>query len=155
MKRTGQEPLATALGRLLADQVAEVFAESPPQLVLPVPQHWWSRTTRGHNPTETLGRVVARRLTAEFHPHLVVKTRRTPAQSRLSPTGRRDNLRDAFVVRGRERIAGRRVLLVDDVLTTGTTANRIARLLRSAGAQTIMVAVVARGLGDARDLDPF
>lgn len=155
MKRSGQEPLAAVLGRFLGEQVAEVFADSPPEVVLPVPQHWWSRAVRGHNPAETLGRAVARRLGVEFHPHLLVKTRRTPPQSRLSPTGRRGNLRDVFAVRGGKRLRGRRVLLVDDVLTTGTTANRIARLLRSADAETIMVAVVARGLGDVRDADPF
>ena len=81
--------------------------------------------------------------------HQVRKTRRTLDQKTLPRTRRLSNLRDAFQIRHPHTIQGRRILLVDDVLTTGTTANRIGRLLKKAGAKSITVAVLARGLGDA------
>jgi predicted amidophosphoribosyltransferase len=97
-----------------------------------------------------LARALAKRLKVSFDPRQVVKVRRTPKQSTLPRTDRLTNLRDAFRLRRPGAIQGRNVLLVDDVLTTGTTANRICRLLRKAGARCITVAVLARAMGDAR-----
>ncbi len=78
---------------------------------------------------------------------LVRKVRITPLQSTLTYAQRRENLRGAFApVRG-VRLAGGRVLLVDDVLTTGATADGVARTLRALGAEQVDVAVLARGLG--------
>jgi predicted amidophosphoribosyltransferase len=68
----------------------------------------------------------------------------------LTPTARRENLKHAFHIGGQARLDGLRVLLVDDVLTTGTTAHRAARLLREAGAEQVYVVVVARGIGTQR-----
>jgi ComF family protein len=150
-KEPGQESVAASLGRLLGRVWRPELLECRPDLVIPIPQHWSQRLTRQHNPAEVIGRVLAEELRIEFEPCQLVKTRRTVPQKTLPPSRRRANLRGAFTLRAARRLEGRRVLLVDDVLTTGTTAHRSARLLRQAGAETIMVAVLARGLGDARD----
>jgi predicted amidophosphoribosyltransferase len=74
--------------------------------------------------------------------------RRTPAQATLTPSKRRDNLKGAFALVRGLRLQAHRVLLVDDVLTTGTTAHRAAQVLQKGGAASVRVAVVARGLGE-------
>ncbi|MEX1096485.1 MAG: phosphoribosyltransferase family protein, partial [Planctomycetales bacterium] len=114
--------------------------------VVPVPHHWTDRLRGRPNAAETVALVLARRLRVEFAGSILCKTRRTPAQASLTPAQRRTNLRRAFRARGRIP-AGITVLLVDDILTTGTTAHEAARHLRSAGAERVLVAVLARGLG--------
>jgi predicted amidophosphoribosyltransferase len=74
------------------------------------------------------------------------RQRATESQTGLTPHQRRENVRGAFVVAGREQLADRDVLLVDDVFTTGTTAAECARVLRRAGAKRVLVATVARVL---------
>jgi predicted amidophosphoribosyltransferase len=73
----------------------------------------------------------------------------TPAQSGLSPRERRANLRGAFQVRSGAELSGKCILLVDDILTTGTTAHEASKALRRADAERVVVAVVARGLGQS------
>lgn len=154
LKNHHQAPLTTGMGILLSQRIA---AEStvPFDFVLSVPHHWTQRMGRRAAVAELLASVVSRQLSVPFERFLLTKTRRTARQSTLLPTARRKNLQKAFRLRDRDQVAKKRILLIDDVLTTGTTANRIARLLRDAGTQSIIVAVLARGLGDVRDLTPF
>ncbi|MCH7688446.1 MAG: ComF family protein [Planctomycetes bacterium] len=146
-KNSYSQPLAAALGELLWEWDGEELHQAGVDLVVPIPQYWTRRFQRSHNPAETLGRVLARRLQVEFHTHILTKVRRTPAQSSLTPPQRRANLRGAFRVRRASELKGRSVLLVDDVFTTGTTANEASKVLRKAGAERVVVAVSARGLG--------
>lgn len=146
-KHPGGEALAAAAAELLWDVAREGLRATGADLVLPVPQHWTRRLRRSHNPAETVGRILARRLHVPFRAHILCKVRRTPDQARLTPTERRTNLRGAFRARGGEWLSGRSILLADDVLTTGTTAQQAARTLRRAGARRVVVAVLARGIG--------
>lgn len=133
------------LADLLWNRRGPELQEFRADFVIPVPQHWLRRVTRPHSTPELMGRRLSRRLKVPFHRHILVKTRRTPAQTSLPPSKRRANLRNAF--RSTRRLDGHRIVLVDDVLTTGTTANQAARVLRDAGAAAIVVAVAARGIG--------
>jgi predicted amidophosphoribosyltransferase len=99
-----------------------------------------------HLPPVTQAARFSRVLKAPWSPHILAKVRRTRPQTELNASERRNNLRGAFRLIGRPQLEGTRVLLVDDVLTTGTTAHRAAAVLKKAGA-TVFVAVIARGLG--------
>ena len=114
-----------------------------------MPPFWAARLFHRGNAAAVVAETLARRLGVPCRPEALAKRRLTPAQSSLPPTDRRRNLRAAFIA-SRLLLNGRRVLLVDDVLTTGTTAHRCARALSEAGAASTAVAVVARGLGRPR-----
>lgn len=150
IKKPGREPLTNILAELLWSRECECLTVANADRVLCVPKHWTSRLCPGHNPAETLARALSKRLKIPFENRRVVKTRWTPKQSGLPRSRRITNLRNAFRLRRPAGIQGQNILLVDDVLTTGTTANQICRLLRKAGAKSITVAVLARGTGDAR-----
>ena len=150
IKKPGRELLANALAEQLWSRESSGLEAANADRVLSVPKHWTSRLLAGHNPAETLARALAKRLRIPFDGRLVRKIRKTEKQSSLPRSRRLTNLQNAFRLRRPKAIKDRNILLVDDVLTTGTTVNRICRLLRKAGAKTITVAVLARSVGDAR-----
>jgi ComF family protein len=141
-------PAADVLGGMLADAIAKLGI-SQPVLMVPVPLHSSKRRQRRFNQAELIARAALRRtLTpgAELATNLLVRQRATVSQIGLTRPQRAENIRGAFRVEHAERIAGRTILLVDDVLTTGTTASECARVLRKAGADKVWVATVARTL---------
>ena len=150
-KKPSEAPLAAGLSELLWEAHREFLTDAGVDVVVPVPHHWWERTTHRHLPPVTIGRVLAHRLSIPMATHILAKRRRTSAQTRLSPSQRRRNLRRAFRLAGGATLDGLTVLLTDDVLTTGTTADRSARVLVEAGAARVLVAVIARGIGQAAD----
>ena len=146
-KQDRSERLSRLLADLLWTRREAAFRTDEYDAVVPIPDHWTARITRSASPAACLADHLARLLKVPCDRHILRKPRRTPPQSTLSPTLRRENLKDAFrMVRG-VRMTATQVLLVDDVLTTGTTAHRAARVLRKAGAERVTVAVVARGIG--------
>jgi len=148
VKRPGGRIIASAAAGLLWDRIgAELMAERI-DCVIPVPHHWTQRIARRHFASSCVAEVLARRLRSEFCARILAKVRRTPPQSGLNATARRKNLRQAFRAGSRSALAGRSVLLVDDILTTGTTAHEASKALRQAGADRVVVAVLARGLGE-------
>jgi ComF family protein len=111
--------------------------------VAPIPMHWRRQWRRGFNQSELLARTLSRRSAIP----LVKALRRaqsTPAQAGLSNTARRRNVTGAFVCRLPDAVAGKRVLLIDDVLTTGSTAAACAAALKRAGAARVALLTVAR-----------
>jgi ComF family protein len=143
MKTTTGEDIAEVLGTLWAKQVARRLGDESFDYVVPVPLHWWRRWRRGFNQSEMIARCAAQELRLPCRSDVLRCIRRTGEQKRLSPTQRRENVRDAF--RAARLPAGSRVLLVDDVMTTGATAHEAARALRGAGANRIVVAILAHG----------
>lgn len=123
------------------------WTELAPDLVVPVPLHRWQALWRPHNPAELLALHWARRLNIPCATHILQKRRWTAAQSGLTPAQRRVNLKNVFSISDPQTVVGRTVLLADDVLTTGSTANEASRSLQAAGARRVVVAVIARGLG--------
>lgn len=119
-------------------------------LVIPVPLFAGKRRERGFNQAQTLAEIAVRSFgptsKLELRPRLLCRVRATQSQIGLTRHQRRENLRGAFAVTAPEEIRGREVLLVDDVMTTGTTAAECARALRRAGASAVWVATVARTL---------
>jgi ComF family protein len=132
--------LARPLGALLGASIppGETF-----DAIVPMPLHWWRRWRRGFNQSELLAREIARRCGVAVL-DAVRRTRPTAPQAGLSNSGRRENVAGAFEVRRPERVRGLRVALVDDVLTTGATANACAAALKRAGAKRVILLVLAR-----------
>lgn len=142
-KSRGAEPLAGALAGWLEQTHHEAFCEVIPDVVVAVPQFRVHRLTRPHHSAETIAEVLSERLEVPFGRGLLRKPNRTPDQSSLPRAKRLKNLSGAFSVRRGNELKGQRVLLVDDILTTGTTANECSRALRAAGAAFVGVAVIA------------
>lgn len=133
-------PLARVLGGWLADAYPRL--EHFDALV-PMPLHWWKQMQRGFNQSDLLARELSRRVGVPVV-NAARRRRRTAVQARLTPAQRRANVRGAFDVPAPERIRGLSLLLVDDVMTTGSTVNACAKALKQAGAARVCVLTVAR-----------
>jgi ComF family protein len=145
-------PAAGVLGRMLAEAIADLepFFGEATVLVLPVPLHPEKLRQRGFNQSELIARTALKLRPAKdrlaLHAGVLARLRPTQSQIGLTRHQRRENLRGAFAVAKPDEIAGREILLVDDVFTTGTTVGECARILRRAGASKVWVATVARTL---------
>jgi len=142
-KHGGCLGLLRHLSALLAQEAPADLMLRGWDAVVPVPLHWRRRWRRGFNQAEVLARAVGRRHGLPVERRCLARVRATPPQQGDAPARRR-NVRGAFVVRRAERIAGRRLLLVDDVFTTGATANACAAVLLDAGATAVGVLTLAR-----------
>lgn len=116
--------------------------------VVPVPRHWRRRLGSGASGSERLAEAIARRIGRPLLLRAVRQVRPVARQASLAPSRRRTNLVGAFAPGRCGRLDGARVLLVDDILTTGQTAHRVAVVLRSLGAASVTVAAMARGTGE-------
>jgi ComF family protein len=142
-KQATGELLSELLGSLWAEHAEARLRTLQAHLVVPVPLHWWRRWTRGYNQSESLAQALAARLGLPCHGRWLRRVRNTPRQVDQSAAARRENVRNAFVAPVRPDLRGKTVLLVDDVLTTGSTASEAASALRKAGASRVIVAVLA------------
>lgn len=115
-------------------------------VVAPVPLYPARRRDRGFNQADLLAAALARRLGKPFAARGLARVRRTPTQTHLTASQRLHNVTGAFEAASDGRWQGRRVLLVDDVMTTGATVSECARALKEAGATTVMVVTLARGV---------
>lgn len=134
--------LAQTLADLLVDGGHEPLTAQPFQAVMPVPEHWLKRIVRPHYAPETIARRISNRLKVRLATGILAKVRWTPKQAKSPPAQRRQQQKDAFRVVG-TGVRGQTILLVDDILTTGATADAAARALKRAGASRVVVAVVA------------
>jgi ComF family protein len=142
-------PAAAVLGRMLAESVAGLLEESTDgsAVVIPIPLHRAKQRQRGFNQTELIARAMVEHLYVpglKLEVSVLRRCRMTESQTGLTRSQRRRNVRGAFTIQNPGTIAGRDILLVDDVFTTGTTVSECARLLRRAGAARVWVATVAR-----------
>lgn len=147
-KVEGGEHLIHGLARLLVREQHQNLIEVGADLVIPVPQHWRQRFRRSFNPAETIARVIASDLNVPCPTHILRKKRSTTTQKSLSVSERKVNVRDAYTVDYPLEVKGQKILLVDDVMTTGITANEITSTLRKAGSRSVSLAVIARVLQD-------
>src|SRR5262249_52717643 len=143
-----RESLAERVGRLWAEKIAGRLlppaAAAAIDAIVPVPLHCWRRLQRGYNQSQALAHGLAAGGRRPLRGWWLWRVRHTPSQQGLSVTARQENVRGAFRVRRGVRLQGLRLLLVDDVLTTGATASEAAKALKKAGAADVIVTVLAR-----------
>jgi ComF family protein len=126
MKRAGKEILLAA------------------DLQLPVPLHWTRLFARRYNQVAVLAHAIAKAGGPPVAVDCLTRRRRTPSQGHKNASARRRNVAGAFAVRHPDKIRGKRVVLIDDVLTTGATVEECARVLKRAGAARVDVLTLAR-----------
>jgi ComF family protein len=143
MKHRRGELIGECIGRLWARHHASRFRQLGVDIVIPVPLHWWRRLRRGFNQTELLSSAVAAALRAEHRPGWLRRIRPTASQAQLPASQRRENVRGAFGISRSAAVSGRSILLIDDVLTTGSTLHEAARALSAGKAGRILAAVLA------------
>jgi ComF family protein len=144
LKHADRTDLAGLFVNWISRAAADLLAEA--DAVAPVPLHRWRLLSRRYNQAAEIARPLARRAGAAYWPDVLVRARHTDSQGGKSGSGRRRNVAGAFQVPAarRRQVEGRRVLLIDDVLTTGATAEACARALLAAGASAVDLAVAAR-----------
>lgn len=134
--------LAPALGRFMRRAGAELLATC--DIIAPVPLHWTRLFARRYNQAAVLAHALVHDGGPAVVADLLERRRATPSQGRSGRAKRRRNVRGAFALKRGRSVAGRRVLLIDDVLTTGATVSECARVLHDAGATAVDVLTLAR-----------
>ena len=142
----GRRGLANPLGDLLAGLGLSALPGAAPDALVPVPLHPRRARERGYDQALLLARRLGRAWAVPVVADTLLRAVPTQPQTDLDAAARRRNVRDAFVVGQAGRIAGRHIVLVDDVITTGATAGECARTLYRAGAAAVGVLTVARAL---------
>lgn len=131
--------------RLLAKFILKVTNPTKFDMIISVPLHKTREFKRGYNQALLVAKALSREIGVRECSALLVRTRHTAAQSLLDRKSRLKNVKGAFSVTDAEKIRGKGILLVDDILTTGATINECGSILKEAGAKSVMVAVVATG----------
>lgn len=153
-KYQGRTELVRPLGQLLWAALHRFYDLKDFDIIVPVPLYWFRQYRRGFNQAALLARQWIRLADEQgraFNPAMIsekvlIRRRHTLSQTGLGKQRRIENLKNAFAVRNRSAVFGQRILLIDDVLTTGSTTDACARTLKSAGASSVKVLTVARAV---------
>jgi ComF family protein len=143
-KAAAGKPVAEMLGRSFAEVRRAELQALGAAVVVPIPLHWRRRWSRGYNQAAAIAREVASALGLQHRPGWLVRTRPAAQHAQPSASAREENVRGAFRVGRGASFSGSTVLVVDDVMTTGSTVAEAARVVRAAGAIRVAAAVLAR-----------
>ena len=144
LKHGDRTHMAGAFGRWMRRAGAELLDGA--DLIVPVPLHWTRLFQRRFNQSALLAHAIRKAGGPPVAPDWLVRRRRTPSQGHLGPLARARNVRGAFALKKGRSVRGRRVVIIDDVLTTGATVEECARVLRRGGAEFVGVLTLARAL---------
>ena len=139
-KYGGVRPLASPFGRFMAQALPR---ETSFDVIVPMPLHWAKQWQRGFNQSDLLAQEIGKKWRVPVR-NVIRRRRATSSQAGLTNAKRRANVRGAFKMSSGKPLAGMRVLLVDDVVTTGATASACARVLKRAGAAHVALLALAR-----------
>lgn len=146
LKFKGRKEYGIFLGKIMALYGKEFLLQTQVQVILPVPIHRKKKSVRGYNQAEVLAQEISRGFSIPIRTNLVLRKKSTKAQKELSRKERKKNMEQAFFVK-KEVSRYQRVLLVDDIYTTGSTANAIAAKLMQAGVKEVYVLTLCIGKG--------
>jgi len=144
LKHEQIEPLGTWFARRLTELVQKEAERLAADVIVPVPLHRQRSRERGFNQVDLFGRPLARRLRLPYRPVLLMRSRPRPEKHLLRSDERWDAVRGAFAIRKGGRVDNLRILLLDDVMTTGATLDACSRALREAGAESVLGLTIAR-----------
>lgn len=130
------------LGRKLGDILKKEEFSKGFDYIIPVPLHFSRKRERGYNQSRILAEEISKTVSVPLKERVLVRKKKTKDQTHLSVEERERNVKDAFAVTTNSSLQGRRVILVDDVMTTGATLKECARVLRQAGAREVVGATL-------------
>lgn len=113
-------------------------------IIIPVPMFEKKKKQRGYNQTELIAEKIGKRLNIKLETNCVIKSKNTKVQSLLNAQERKENIKNAFFVNNKDKIKDKKIIIFDDIFTTGETANEISKKLKLAGAKDILVLVLAK-----------
>ena len=99
---------------------------------------------RGYNQAELIAKSIAKKYEILHQEDVIVKIKNTKTQSTLKKGERKDNIKDAYIINEKNKIKGKKIILFDDIYTTGSTVNEISKKLKESGANEILVIVIAK-----------
>jgi competence protein ComFC len=134
------------LGKLVGDKKKEVLTKWNIDLIIPIPLFNLKKIERGYNQADYIGKGLKKSLRIKLDTAIAKRIKNTVSQTKLSSIERSENMRDAFVIRKFNRIMGKNILIVDDVITTGITVLELARKLKEKGANKVYSLSVATPL---------
>jgi competence protein ComFC len=131
--------------KLLAERIKKLTDAESFDMIISVPLHKMKELARGYNQAYIIAKSLSRELDIPEMSYLLERTRHTDTQSLLDRNDRQNNVKGAFKVANTEKLMGKTILLVDDILTTGFTMNECGRVLKEAGAVSVVAATMATG----------
>ncbi len=133
----------TQIGIEFGNMLSKLIVPNEHDLIIPIPIHHARKRERGFNQSEIMGHSISDKTTIPLCLDALIRAKYTYSQAKLNREERMTNLSEKFNVKEKDKVFDKRILLIDDVLTTGTTANHCAELLLKAGARRVDLAVIA------------
>jgi ComF family protein len=146
LKANFDDSLALQFGMLLGKRLQADAGFPACDLIVPTPTYWWNRLRRPSYLAAVIAEGVSRQLVIPVELDVIRCVRKTKKQGTLDTISRFKNVQDAFAVKRAKQVVDKTVLVVDDVITSGATANQLSTILRKAGATKVYVAAIARGV---------
>jgi ComF family protein len=134
------------LGKILADANYDLLKKWDADLIIPIPLFHLKKIERGFNQSDYIAKGVAEKLGIPYYTATAKRIRNTPSQTKLNLLERTENMRDAFKIKKPSKIKGKKIIIVDDVITTGATVRELAKILKESGAKDIFALSVATPL---------
>lgn len=138
--------IGTQLGEVVGDKILTSDLLKSLDIIIPVPLHENKKYQRGFNQSEVFGNGISKKIKKPIYDDILIRSKYTETQTRKSKSERRENVGDAFIVKDNTKILGKHILLVDDVITTGSTILACANILRESGASKISIVSIAKAI---------
>lgn len=143
LKYNKQFRIGIYLGKIIANQLYQKLVDWNIELIIPIPLHKLKKAERGYNQSEFIAKGISIKTKIPYSRKVIHRKKYTETQTHLSALERQLNVKDAFKVVNKKLIEGKNILLVDDVITTGSTISECAKVLLREGAKNIYAASVA------------